>query len=152
MNATVTISNTFNLVYFYLHILFQDTKIHCKVGKSSWPQTLRHQKFHMHQHCTYTTAHTLSPSWRNAKPLLQFPSHSCMHWLPHFRNPFPSNCISLSLSPLLYGSTSTWLVMHKHPTLKDTVSHKHSHWIWRSHFKSILKAYQALISQHRLIR
>lgn len=50
------------LFIFYFHILFQDTKIHCKVGKSSWPQTLRHQKFHMQEHCShiqlqYTPSH-----------------------------------------------------------------------------------------------
>ncbi len=29
-----------------------------------------------------------------------------MHWLPHFRNPFPSNCISLSLSLSLHYYTA----------------------------------------------
>ncbi len=150
MNATVTISNTFNLVYFYLHILFQDTKIHCKVGKSSWPQTLRHQKFHMHEHCTYTTAHTLSPSWRNAKPL------SLLHALTaSFSQP-----LSLQLYLSLSLSLSIIVWQHLNMTRHAQTSHSERHSITQtlslnlkvSHFKSILKAYQALISQHRLIR
>lgn len=133
VNATVT-RNTFSPVYFCFHILFQDTKIHCKVGKSSGPQTLRHQKFHMQEHCTHIQLHYTHPLTQLEEPQTPPPiSLSLLHALTaSFSQPLSPPTVSLALSPLLYGSTSTWFVMHKNPTLKDTVSHKHSHWIWRS--------------------